>query len=112
MMNAVLFFLAIIVTISLADSIEAHIKRRKMKNMDIKFSEEQNQKYLKDIKQQAKDIENLLSPVREIILTIETKIEISEIDLEKKTHLLIYLGKVFNKLSEIEKLGKKGIDNG
>ena len=80
--------------------------------MDIKFSEEQNQRYLKDIQQQAKEIENLLTPVKEIIFAIETKVGISDLDLEKKTHLLIYLGKVYNKLSEIEKLGKKGIQNG
>ena len=111
-MNVVLFFLVAIVMISVADTIEAYVKRKEKKRMDIKFSEEQNQRYLKDIQQQAKEIENLLTPVKEIIFAIETKVGISDLDLEKKTHLLIYLGKVYNKLSEIEKLGKKGIQNG
>ncbi len=111
-MNVVLFFFVVIVMISVADTIEAYVKGKEKKRMDIKFTEEQNQRYLKDIREQAKEIDKLVNPVKEILLAIESKVGISDLDLEKKTHLLIYIGEVYNKLSEIEKLGKKGIQNG
>lgn len=110
-MNALIFILSIIAVISVSDAIEAHIKRKEIKDMDVKFSDEQNQKYLQDIQKEVLEIEEVLIPVKEIIYARETQARISQVPLDEKTHVLMYLGKVLNKITEIEKLGKKGIDN-
>lgn len=110
-MNVLIFFTVVIAMMMFADFIDARLKRKDKKQMDVKFSEEQNQKYLQDIQKEVLEIEEVLAPVKEIIYARETQARISQVPLDEKTHVLMYLGKVLNKITEIEKLGKKGIDN-